>query len=45
MPARRVEVVVEPGALTDDGADGVVFLLAANPGRAGPAAGQGRVGR
>ncbi len=32
MPAARVEVVVEPGALTDDGADDVSYLLAANPG-------------
>jgi DNA repair protein RecN (Recombination protein N) len=32
MPAARVEVVVEPGALTEDGADDVSYLLAANPG-------------
>ncbi len=32
MPAARVEVQVERGALTDDGADDVAYLLAANPG-------------
>jgi DNA repair protein RecN (Recombination protein N) len=32
MPAAHLEVVIEPGALTDDGADEVVFLLAPNPG-------------
>jgi len=32
MPAARAEVLVEPGPLTDDGADEVTFLLAANPG-------------
>ncbi len=32
MPKARLEVVVEPGALTDDGADAVTFLLAPNPG-------------
>jgi DNA repair protein RecN (Recombination protein N) len=32
MPNARVEVVVEPGPLTDDGADDVAYLLAANPG-------------
>ena len=32
MPAATLEVVVEPGALTDDGADDVTFLLAPNPG-------------
>ena len=32
MPKARLEVVVEPGALTDDGADAVTFLLGAEPG-------------
>jgi DNA repair protein RecN (Recombination protein N) len=32
MPSARVEVLVEPGPLTDDGADDVAYLLAANPG-------------
>jgi DNA repair protein RecN (Recombination protein N) len=32
MPAARLDVVVAPGALTDDGADDVSFLLAPNPG-------------
>jgi DNA repair protein RecN (Recombination protein N) len=32
MPRARVEVAVEPGELTDDGADVVTFLLAANAG-------------
>jgi len=32
MPAAHLEVAVEPGPLTDDGADEVVFLLAPNPG-------------
>jgi DNA repair protein RecN (Recombination protein N) len=32
MPSARVEVVVESGTLTDDGADDVTYLLAANPG-------------
>ncbi len=32
MPSARVEVVVEPGPVTDDGADDVAYLLAANPG-------------
>ena len=32
MPKARLEVTVEPGPLTDDGADTVTFLLAPNPG-------------
>ncbi|MFA5882306.1 MAG: DNA repair protein RecN [Acidimicrobiia bacterium] len=32
MPRAEVEVAVEPGEPTDDGADVVTFLLAANPG-------------
>jgi DNA repair protein RecN (Recombination protein N) len=32
MPAATLTVVVEPGALTDDGGDDVTFLLAPNPG-------------
>ena len=32
MPRAQVEVQVEPGEPTDDGADVVTFLLAANPG-------------
>ena len=32
MPRATVEVLVEPGELTDDGSDVVTFLLAANPG-------------
>jgi len=32
MPAAHLEVAVDPGSLTDDGADDVVFLLAPNPG-------------
>ncbi|HEV2993829.1 MAG TPA: DNA repair protein RecN [Acidimicrobiia bacterium] len=32
MPHARLEVAVEPGPLTDDGADAVTFLLAPNPG-------------
>ena len=32
MPHARLEVAVEPGPLTDDGADTVTFLLAPNPG-------------
>ena len=32
MPSARVEVLVDPGPLTDDGADDVAYLLAANPG-------------
>lgn len=32
MPAARIEIDVKAGAPTDDGADDVVFLLAANPG-------------
>ncbi|MSO79158.1 MAG: DNA repair protein RecN [Acidimicrobiia bacterium] len=32
MPAAHLEVAVAPGALTDDGADDVMFLLAPNPG-------------
>ncbi|MBM3672868.1 MAG: DNA repair protein RecN [Actinobacteria bacterium] len=32
MPAAHLEVLVEPGALTDDGADDITFLLAPNPG-------------
>jgi len=32
MPRAQVEVAVEPGEPTDDGADVVTFLLAANPG-------------
>jgi len=32
MPAARLEVVVGPGPLTEDGADDVTYLLAANPG-------------
>ena len=32
FPNARVEVVVEPGPLGDDGADDVSYLLAANPG-------------
>ena len=32
MPKARLEVRVEPGPLTDDGADTVTFLLAPNPG-------------
>ncbi len=32
MPHARLEVGVEPGPLTDDGADTVTFLLAPNPG-------------
>jgi DNA repair protein RecN (Recombination protein N) len=32
MPRARIEVVVQPGDVTDDGADVVTFLLAANPG-------------
>jgi DNA repair protein RecN (Recombination protein N) len=32
MPSARIEVVVAPGPLTDDGADDVTYLLAANPG-------------
>ena len=32
MPAATLEVVVAPGAITDDGADDVTFLLAPNPG-------------
>ncbi|MCJ7672837.1 MAG: DNA repair protein RecN [Acidimicrobiia bacterium] len=34
MPAADLEVQVEPGPATDDGADEVVYLLAANPGEA-----------
>ncbi|MFM8305390.1 MAG: DNA repair protein RecN [Actinomycetota bacterium] len=32
MPRAEIHVQVEPGELTDDGADTVTFLLAANPG-------------
>jgi DNA repair protein RecN (Recombination protein N) len=32
MPSARLEVVVTPGPRTDDGADEVTYLLAANPG-------------
>ena len=32
MPAAHLEVLVEPGQLTDDGADDITFLLAPNPG-------------
>jgi len=32
MPAATLEVLVEPSALSDDGADEVTFLLAPNPG-------------
>jgi DNA repair protein RecN (Recombination protein N) len=32
MPAAHLEVLVEPGPLTDDGADDITFLLAPNPG-------------
>ncbi|HEY6319660.1 MAG TPA: AAA family ATPase, partial [Acidimicrobiia bacterium] len=32
MPKARLQVAVEPGPLTDDGADTVTFLLAPNPG-------------
>ena len=32
MPRAQIEVAVEPGEPTDDGADVVTFLLAANPG-------------
>jgi len=32
MPAARLEVLVTPGLLTDDGGDEVTFLLAPNPG-------------
>jgi DNA repair protein RecN (Recombination protein N) len=32
MPKAVLEVLVEPGPLTDDGADSVTFLLAPNPG-------------
>ncbi len=32
MPHARLEVAVEPGEASDDGADRVTFLLAANPG-------------
>lgn len=32
MPKARLEVTLEPGPLTDDGADTVTFLLAPNPG-------------
>jgi DNA repair protein RecN (Recombination protein N) len=32
MPAAHLEVQVEPGSATDDGADEVSYLLAANPG-------------
>jgi len=32
MPAARLEVVIEPSSLTDDGADDVTYLLAPNPG-------------
>ena len=45
MPAARVEVVVEPGALTDDGADDVSYLLAANPGEPARPLARGRVRR
>jgi DNA repair protein RecN (Recombination protein N) len=34
MPAATLEVIVEPGPLTDDGADDVTYLLAPNPGEA-----------
>jgi DNA repair protein RecN (Recombination protein N) len=32
MPAARLQVLVAPGTLTDDGADDVTFVLAPNPG-------------
>jgi DNA repair protein RecN (Recombination protein N) len=32
MPAARLEVLVAPGPLSDDGADDVTFVLAPNPG-------------
>jgi DNA repair protein RecN (Recombination protein N) len=32
MPSARLEVVVAPGSLTDDGADEITYMLAANPG-------------
>ena len=32
MPAATLEVVVNPGTLSEDGADDVIYLLAANPG-------------
>ena len=32
MPAARLEIDIRPATLTDDGADEVLFLLAANPG-------------
>ena len=46
MPAARdSRSSSSPAPLTDDGADDVTFLLAAEPGGAGPAAGPGRVRR
>ena len=43
MPAATLEVEVEAGEATEDGADHVTFLLAPNPGESRPAARQGRV--